>query len=94
MKKLDWYILKNFLTTFFFAIFLFTIVAVVIDVSEKADDFVKSHLSLKIIITQYYFGFVPHIIALLFPLFVFTALGLGYSFLGGFVTLLLFFGFD
>ncbi|MBS1579194.1 MAG: LptF/LptG family permease [Bacteroidetes bacterium] len=73
MKKLDWYILKNFLTTFFFAIFLFTIVAVVIDVSEKADDFVKSHLSLKIIITQYYFGFVPHIIALLFPLFVFIA---------------------
>lgn len=73
MKKLDWYILRNFLSTFFFAIFLFTVVAVVIDVSEKADDFVKSHLSFKIIVTQYYFGFVPHILALLFPLFVFIA---------------------
>lgn len=73
MKKLDWYIIKKFLSTFFFAIFLFTVIAVVVDVSEKADDFVKSNLSLKQIITNYYFGFVPHIVALLFPLFVFIA---------------------
>ena len=73
MKKLDWYILKKFLTTFFFAIFLFTIIAVVVDVSEKTDDFVKTKLGVTKIITLYYFGFVPHIIALLFPLFVFIA---------------------
>ncbi|MES2004713.1 MAG: LptF/LptG family permease [Bacteroidota bacterium] len=73
MKKLDWYILKKFLTTFFFAIFLFTIIAVVVDVSEKTDDFVKTKLGASKIITLYYFGFVPHIIALLFPLFVFIA---------------------
>jgi lipopolysaccharide export system permease protein len=73
MKKLDWYILKKFLTTFFFAIFLFAIISVVVDISEKTDDFVKSHLTVKKIITDYYFGFIPHIIALLFPLFVFIA---------------------
>ena len=73
MKKIDWYILKKFLTTFFFAIFLFTVIAVVVDVSEKTDDFVKSQLGLVNIITQYYYGFIPHIIALLFPLFVFIA---------------------
>jgi lipopolysaccharide export system permease protein len=73
MKKIDWYILKKFLTTFFFAIFLFTIIAVVVDVSEKTDDFVKSQLGFFKIITQYYYGFIPHIIALLFPLFVFIA---------------------
>lgn len=73
MKKLDWYILKKFLTVFFFAIFLFAIIAVVVDVSEKTDDFVKSGLGVKKIITLYYFGFIPHIIALLFPLFVFIA---------------------
>lgn len=73
MKKLDWYIIKKFLSTFFFAIFLFTVIAVVIDVSEKADDFVKSGLGFKRIVTDYYFGFVPHIVALLFPLFVFIA---------------------
>ncbi len=73
MKKLDWYILKKFLTVFFFAIFLFAIIAVVIDVSEKTDDFVRSGLTAGEIITHYYIGFIPHIIALLFPLFVFIA---------------------
>lgn len=73
MKKLDWYILKKFLTTFFFAIFLFAIISVVVDISEKTDDFVKSHLGVKKIITLYYVGFIPHIIALLFPLFIFIA---------------------
>ncbi len=73
MKKIDWYILKKFLTTFFFAIFLFAIISVVVDVSEKTDDFVKSQLSFGQIVTKYYFGFIPHIIALLFPLFVFIA---------------------
>ncbi len=43
------------------------------DVSEKTDDFVKSGLSAGEIFTHYYIGFIPHIIALLFPLFVFIA---------------------
>lgn len=73
MKKIDWYILKKFLTTFFFSIFLFAVIAIVVDVSEKTDDFVRSGLSLQRIITDYYYGFVPHIIALLLPLFVFIA---------------------
>jgi len=73
MKKLDWYLLKNFLTTFFFSIFLFTVIAVVVDVSEKTEDFVRSKLSFSQVVMQYYIGFVPHIIALLFPLFVFIA---------------------
>ncbi len=73
MKKIDWYILKKFFSTFFFSIFLFTIIAVVIDISEKTDDFVKSKLGFTGVITNYYFGFVPHIIGLLFPLFVFIA---------------------
>ena len=73
MKKIDWYILNKFLTTFFFSIFLFTVVSVVVDISEKADDFVKSGLSARQIVMQYYIGFVPHIVALLLPLFVFIA---------------------
>ncbi len=73
MKKLDWYILKKFLRVFFFSIFLFAVIAVVIDVSEKTDDFVRSGLTGTEIFTHYYVGFIPHIIALLFPLFVFIA---------------------
>lgn len=73
MGKLDWYILKKFLVTFFFCMMLFLVVAVAVDSSEKTDDFVKSGLNSSQIITQYYFGFVPHIWGLLFPLFVFIA---------------------
>lgn len=73
MKKIDWYILKKFLSTFFFCMLLFTVIAVVIDVSEKTDDFVKSGLSFWDVVLQYYLGFIPYIDGLLFPLFVFIA---------------------
>ena len=73
MKKLDKYILKSFLTTFVFCIILFTVIVVVIDTSEKTDDFHKSGLSLWTIMTEYHLGFIPHIDAMLFPLFVFIA---------------------
>jgi lipopolysaccharide export system permease protein len=73
MKIIDWYILKKLLTTFFFCILLFTVIAVVIDISEKTEDFVKSGLDFKGIVMQYYIGFVPYIDALLFPLFVFIS---------------------
>ena len=45
------------------------------DLREKTDDFVRSGLGFKDIVTSYYFGFIPHIIALLLPLFVFLAVG-------------------
>ena len=73
ITKLDWYILKKFFTTFIFCMLLFTIIAVAVDSSEHTDDFVKSGLSTKEIIRQYYFGFVPWIWGLLYPLFVFIA---------------------
>lgn len=71
--RIDWYILKKFFTTFFFCMLLFTVIAVAVDSSEHTDDFVKSKLSTKEIIKQYYLGFVPWIWGLLYPLFVFIA---------------------
>jgi len=73
MRKLDWYILRKLLVTFFFCMLLFTVVAVAVDSSEKTDDFVNTGLNTLQIIQQYYFGFVPFIWGLLFPLFVFIA---------------------
>lgn len=73
IRKLDWYILKKFFSTFTFAILLLTFITVVIDISEKADDFVRSGLSTMEIIKQYYIGFIPHIVSMLFPLFVFIS---------------------
>jgi len=73
MQKLDWYILKKFLFTFFFCLFLFTTIAVAVDSSEKTDNFVSSGLSTIELIRQYYSGFIPFIWGLLFPIFVFIA---------------------
>ncbi len=73
MKKLDWYILRKFLGTFFFAILIFAVLSVVIDITEKIDNFIKHNLSASYIVTHYYIGFIPHILALLFPLFIFIA---------------------
>ncbi len=73
LKKIDWYILRQFLVTFVFCMLLFTIIAVAVDSSEKTDDFVKTGLSTWQIITKYYVGFIPHIWGLLYPLFVFIA---------------------
>ncbi len=73
MKKIDRYILTKYLTSFFFCLLLFTAIVVVVDISEKTDDFVKSKLPIWRIITDYYFGFIPRIDAMLFPLFVFIS---------------------
>lgn len=72
MKKLDWYIVKKFVGTFFFAIMILAVIACVIDYSEKVDDFVQ-HKAPFLAILNYFKNFIPHITALLFPLFIFIA---------------------
>jgi len=72
-KLIDNYILKKFFGTFVFTMLIITIIAVVIDTSEKADDFVRSGLTAKQLITAYYIGFVPFIMSMIYPLMVFIA---------------------
>jgi lipopolysaccharide export system permease protein len=50
-----------------------TVIAVVIDTSEKADDFVRSGLSAGQLIMVYYIGFIPFIMSMIYPLMVFIA---------------------
>ncbi len=52
---------------------LLVLIAVVIDLSEKIDNFIKSDASVGMIVTDYYFNFIPHISALLGPFFVLVA---------------------
>jgi lipopolysaccharide export system permease protein len=72
-KLLDFYILKKFLGTFVFTMLVITVIAVVIDTSEKADDFVRSGLSFWQLVTHYFIGFIPFIMSMIFPLMVFIA---------------------
>lgn len=70
MKKIDWYILKKFLGTFFFIMMLLILITVVIDLSEKIDNFLDGTATLKQIVFSYYLSFIPYIVAMLAPFFV------------------------
>ena len=62
IKKLDAYIIRKFLVTFFMAILFLAVIIVIFDISEKIDDFVQHEVSLKEIVFDYYINFVPFFI--------------------------------
>ncbi|GAA5043608.1 membrane protein [Marivirga lumbricoides] len=72
MKILDWYILKRFLSTFIFVVGIILAIVVVIDYTEKNDDFMKHSLTF-IDILPYYGAFVPWIANLITPITIFIA---------------------
>ncbi len=69
LKKLDRYIIKQYLTTFFFTVMLITLVSVVIDFSERVNKFIDQDIPVKEIVFDYYLNFIPWINGLLWPLF-------------------------
>jgi lipopolysaccharide export system permease protein len=73
LKTIDWYILRKFLTTFFFTVLIFTMIAMVIDFSEKVEKFIDEPITRKEIILDYYPNFVLYISGLLWPLFTLIA---------------------
>ena len=73
MNKIDKYIIKRFLSTFFYALILLLTVVIVVDISEKIDDFIEHDLSFLTIITEYYIHFIPYFANLFSPLFIFIS---------------------
>lgn len=73
MKILDWYILKKFLTTFVFTVLLLVVIILVIDFTEKNDDFIQEKVPIKEIIFDYYLNLIPFYINMLSPITVFIA---------------------
>lgn len=73
LKKIDLYILRKFLGTFFFAIALILSISVVFDMVEKIDDFLETGAPVKAIVWDYYLNFIPYFANLFTPLFVFIA---------------------
>jgi len=72
LKKIDWYILKQFLYTFFYVVIILCFVIAVIDYAEKNDKFIKHNLSFEEI-RNYYFSFIPFIASLITPITAFVA---------------------
>ncbi len=73
MKILDWYILKKFLSTFVFAVLILVSIILVIDFTEKNDDFIQQNVSVSEIIFDYYINLVPFYANMLSPITVFIA---------------------
>ena len=73
IRKMDWYIIKKFLGTYFFAIALIISIAVVFDVNEWIDNFINNKAPVKAIIFDYYANFIPYFSNLFSPLFVFIS---------------------
>ncbi len=72
MKLLDKYILRRFLSTFFFVVLILLAVITVIDLTEKMDKYARFGLT-RWQIFSYYLDFIPWIGSLLAPITIFIA---------------------
>ncbi len=73
LKKLDKYIIRKFLSTFFFVVLIFTMISVIIDFSEKVEKFIEEPITKREILIDYYPNFILFIHGLLWPLFTLIA---------------------
>ena len=73
LKRIDTYIIKKFLGTYFYSIVLILSIAVVFDLTEKLDNFFDNNAPLKAIVFVYYMGFIPFYMNMFSPLFTFIA---------------------
>lgn len=70
---IDRYIIGKYIGTFLYTMAIFTVVAVIFDVSERIDDFMKYKAPLSKIVFEYYAGFIPFYLNFLSPLINFIA---------------------
>tara|TARA_B100001093_G_scaffold250118_1_gene239593 strand:+ start:589 stop:1671 length:1083 start_codon:yes stop_codon:yes gene_type:complete len=73
LTKIDLYIIKRFLGAFMLALGLFTVIIIVFDVSEKIDEFIENKAPFYEIIFNYYVNWVPFLLNLFSPVFVFIS---------------------
>jgi lipopolysaccharide export system permease protein len=73
LTKLDQYIIRKFLGTFFFVVLIFTMISAIIDFSEKVEKFIEEPITKKEILIDYYPNFILYIDGLLWPLFTLIA---------------------
>ena len=73
MKKLDLYIIRKFLGTFFFCLLLILCIVVVFDISERLEKFIENDAPVSAIIFDYYMNFIPYFANVFSPLFTFIS---------------------
>ena len=59
MKKLDLYIFKKFIGTFFFAISMLIVIVIIFDLSENLNSFLKHKAPWQRVLVDYYITSIP-----------------------------------
>ncbi|MCG8305973.1 MAG: LptF/LptG family permease [Cytophagales bacterium] len=70
MKILDWYILKKFLKSYLFVVFVIELVVVIIHITEQNENFIKHELTFRQIF-DYYMDYIPYIAGMITPITIF-----------------------
>ncbi len=83
IKRIDWYIIKKFLSTYIFLIAIVIFIAIIFDYNEKIDKLTQSNVPFQKIVFDYYLNFIPYFSNLFSALFVFIAVILFTSNLAG-----------
>jgi len=73
VRKLDLYILKKFIGTFFFAVALLMMIIIVFDLSENIDSFLKNHATWQRVAVDHYLTSIPYFTNQFIHLFVFIS---------------------
>lgn len=73
IKIIDLYIVKKFLSTFFFMMGIIMLIAIIFDISEKLDDLIEHHAKVSDIILKYYVNFVLYFGNLFSSLLIFIS---------------------
>lgn len=73
IKRIDWYIIRKFIGTYFFSILLIISISIVFDFNENLAKFTQYHAPARAIIFDYYANFVPYFANLFSALFVFIS---------------------
>ncbi|MCP4520826.1 MAG: YjgP/YjgQ family permease [Cytophagales bacterium] len=72
-RLIDRYILKKYLTTFFFMVFALVMIICVIDFTEKNEDFIQQNVGMDKVLLDYYFNFIPYLANFLSPITIFLS---------------------
>ena len=73
MKKIDLYIFKKFIGTFFFAIAMLVVIVIVFDVSENMDSLLRHNAPWQRVVVDYVIMSIPYYMNLFIHLFVFIS---------------------
>lgn len=73
IERIDWYIIKKFISTYVLSIALIISISIVFDINENLAKFTQYHAPLHAIVFDYYLNFIPYFANLFSALFVFIS---------------------